>query len=557
MFDYAIEKHEPRIYRGSEIPKDVIVCPSDEVAIQEGCYLDLEFAYQWVNWITATFKWHPYQWQKNALLKYYAWRKADGGYRTSTMSVWVPKKNGKSAMVSIILAAKMFELDRCNLYSSAVNSRQAGIIRDGVEDALRQSKEIRKLIATRKIKIYDGYNRREINNTINKCVFRSMADNIKANDGAIGAVYVADELHLMKNALYQVCDGMTDNIPDALKLIISTAGSGDTQHVSWGEYSYCKDVLSGEIIDTTLLPIIYEFADQKTRDIEKVFSMDSYMSCNPVAHEDVKIRDAQQVKMKKAKRLKQTDRWRRYNLGVWCSTDGESFIDADVWRDLEIDPIPYDVLKDCPTVIGIDIARVIDLTAVVMLHDLPDGRIYHHPICILPKELVVDASQRDDVDYSKFYDAGELRRCAGEIVSYEYVANLGIQLCKEYNIIGAGFDEHFCEYIASKMQASGIPMKRINTFSNRDTTSGANYLEQLVLDQRICHAKNSMFTWQLSCANRITTADDVYKIVKKGSNLRGKGGQGRKDAVDATIYAAMAHQHYRIEGDKIPSVVTA
>ena len=54
---------------------------SDVIALREGCYFDEAKATAAIDWIEDRFHVKLLQWQRNALWRYFGWRKKDGSYR--------------------------------------------------------------------------------------------------------------------------------------------------------------------------------------------------------------------------------------------------------------------------------------------------------------------------------------------------------------------------------------------------------------------------------------------------------------------------------------------
>ena len=556
LIDYQLENYEPIIYRGADIPIQAIQCKSDQVAVEdEGCYLDLEIANKRIDWLAAKFQFKPYRWQRDVLLRYYGWRKSDASYRFEYIICFIPKKNGKSFLVSAILGQKLWELEDGDLFSMAVNSKQAGIILDGVIKFFNQSKKMRQLMEAGKIKAFSSPARKEINNTLKRNKYIAMADSPKANDGVRAHCLIVDEIHRIENRAYDIVSGATANMPNALQVVISTSGDGDRTHCSFHQYNLAKQILSGEVVDTSVLPIIYEYADQKTRDKDKILSIEAMMSCNPILHEDEAARKKAERELVRERVNPRIDHWRRLRLNVWCQEDGDAFIDPDRWHELKIPRIPESELSQYPTFIGLDMSRCIDLTGITLWHELDDGRIYQQEIAIMPETQLLPASQKDDVDYCKFAENNELTVCDGKAISDEYVADLMLKLAKQYKVVGVGIDQQYADYVARKLEEAGIPLVMIQQQNNRQQTVGINFIEQLVIDGRICHAGSELYEWQPSCAKRITTAKDASKIVKKHSNRFGRGGKGRHDNVDAAISAALVFRHNMVEGDALEPFV--
>ena len=151
----------------------------------------------------------------------------------------------------------------------------------------------------------------------------ALADNVNAADGLKGNVLVVDELHRMKTKLYSVCYGMLADLPNSLEVIISTAGDGDTFHVSYQKYNYAKQVLSGEVIDTALLPVSRAPEDLPSKDI---FSEEALVACNPVLQE-VPEKLSEATQLAEMKQLNQVSWWQRSTASnQWIAQDGDEYI---------------------------------------------------------------------------------------------------------------------------------------------------------------------------------------------------------------------------------------
>lgn len=541
-------------YFGDSIPKKYIKTDSDRQAISEGCYVDVGFAEKNLNFLESNFGFVPFKWQREFLFDYFMWRNDKGGYRFNQIICFLPKKQGKSYLVAALMCQKLWELENSNIFSVATTSKQASLVLAGTISMMKNNPKLKTAFKRGLIKWFNSPYRREIENKIRGNTYNALTNNIGAADGIVGNVLVVDELHQMKNQLYDVVSGCTANIPGSLEVIISTAGDHDTSTRAYQKYDYAKRVLNNETIDTTILPIIYEFKDQKTRDPNIIYSMESMMSCNPILHESEELRKKVEKELEKERELGRIDYWRRFRLGVWCATEQEPFIDVDKWKQLEVEPITEEQKESADTFIGVDMSRAIDLSGVTLWHVLDDGRVYQESTAFIPEDRIEEASSKDDRDYKKYIEKGELISLTGSIISDEYVAEYLVDLCKKYNPVAVGLDRYFAEYVSSKVDQAGFNVFEIKQSDNRQQTVGINAIEELVFNKQLVHGKNSLYDWMLSCARRIHTSKQTFKVVKKNSNSKGDKGIGRIDEIDAGISCAIMYKHYKVEGDQSPSV---
>jgi phage terminase large subunit-like protein len=343
-----------------------ILTASDAEALAQGCYFDHAKAEKALAWIAWNFAVKLYKWQWEILYQYFGWRRPDGGYRFTNLHVWLPKKNGKSLLASIIAGYKLFELKHKRIYSGAYCAKQAKLVMQGLVDCCKRSPTLAKLMKRRTGKLRatcDDF-RRTFLNDLTGCSYFALADGVNSNDGIISDVLIVDEIGLMKNRQIDVLMGSTDKIVDALTVIISTAGTGDKEHRSWGIYQADKKILSGEVIDTTTLAVIHEYPHPELLKGEEIYSLDVVVAANPVLQEDAAKRELAKVKCEENRRLRRDNWWRRFQLGQWIQDDGDPYIATDLHDACEVPEEPD--LIGAGVYVGFDrTGGMWDLTAIV------------------------------------------------------------------------------------------------------------------------------------------------------------------------------------------------
>jgi phage terminase large subunit-like protein len=513
-----------------------IITASDQAAVAAGYYYDQAKSDAALAWIHANLDVRLYQWQENLLRNYFGWRKADGSYRYQTLSVWIPKKNGKSFLISIIVIFKLFELRSSNIYSVSYNSKAARLVLDVAIKLFKASPTLKKHVSKGKadapIRTYATPARREIFTSITDVKYVALADS--ENDGNVGNLLIVDELHLMSNSLYDITRGCLNNIPGATEIIISTAGTGDKNHRSWQRYDYAKKVLSGEIIDVSILPIIHEFTGALDT-LDQIYSIDSLIAANPVLREDPARLEEARRDIQPARMARNDRAWKRFRLGVWTPTDGECYISDELYQTCLRETIDT---AGRPTFVGIDKSGgAWDLIAVTLLINLADGITAEEHYTFAIEDRLEAMSNRDDIDYQQFIDRGELTVIPADAVADEWLGKWLLEKLAGKKIVGVGVDPYAAQYICETLAANGHKVSHIaqnnNTLLSPIITDYADRVKQ----QRIIHTANSLMDWQLTCACIYTTAKDCKKIVKQGSNTKGQGGRGHIDNIDATINA--------------------
>jgi phage terminase large subunit-like protein len=536
------------------IPRPPIHTPSDAAAVAEGCYFDRAKAHRVVRWIEDLFNFHFYRWQRRLFLLYIGWRRGDGSYRFTRITCFVPKKNGKSTAIAVFAGFKLFELKHGRIFSSAFNAMQAKIVMEQLIRLCKESPKLKKLMKPRgKLKAFCSPFRRDFSNEITGSKYVALADNPKANDGLIYECLIVDEIHQMKNAQVDIVMGGAANNPDATIAIISTAGSGDKTERCWQEYTFAKAVLAGHhedgtpCIDTRLLAIVHEHPDPASLKGADIYTIEALLTANPILQECPDKRAEAMREIEKAKAIRNDNGWRRYRLGQWVQDDGDPFIDAATYHAAQVPAIPAPELAAADAYVGMDRGGTWDLTAATILFKLADGRIYEHHITYAAADRLPHMAEKDDLDYSRFVDAGEIVVVPAEAVLDEWIAAHLITTLAAYRVQAVAGDPHLAAYILETLASKGYAVTHVQQSNNRALTPTIEAYADGVRQHRIVHSANSLFDWQLGCARKITASKDSCKIVKAGSTRTGKGGAGHIDSVDAVINAMAALRAKELE----------
>lgn len=521
---------------------------SDRSATAEGCYFDEAKATKAIAWIESTFGIRLYQWQRDLACRYFGWRRADGGYRFNRISLWIPKKNGKSWFIAVLILYKLFELRNASIYSAAYNAMQAKIVMESAIKLCKQSASLSPLLKPRtgRLRAFCSPFRRDFTNEITGSKYTALADNVNANDGLIPDVLVIDEVHRMKNRQIDVVDGSTSNNPNALKVYMSTAGDGDKTHRSWQIYLYAKKVLTGAVIDTQMLAIIYECPNAAKLKGDEIYDLDLLVACNPVLQEDAAKRAQAAKEIEEAREKRNDAWWRRFRLNQWVAMDGDTYIDAALYEKCEThEPLDMDG-RDC--FFGFDRSGgVWDFHAGTLLFPLDDGRVFEKHFTFASADRLADMGERDDRDYTPLVGAGELVAIPAEAVADEWMYEFLRGELKKYNVRRIAADPYAAAYLLERWKVEGFDVVAVQQANNRMLSPVIEDYATRIGQRRIVHASNGLVAWQLSCARKISTAKDVCKIVKGGSSTTGKGGAGHIDNVDSLLNALAVLRAHEIE----------
>lgn len=528
-------------------PRPPMLTKSDEVAISEGCYFDRGLAHRTVRWIEKKFAFHFYKWQRHILLLYFGWRRGDGGYRFTLVIIFIPKKNGKTTLIAPLVGFKLFELKQGRIYSAACAAKQAKVLMEQLLKIFEKAPAIAKKMIGRKatIKAFCNDFRRHVTNTKTGSRYEALAKNIKATDGMIPDFLVVDEIHVMDNAQVDVVMGGTSNNPDATTVIISTAGSGDKTHRSWQKYDWAKKVISGEIIDTTCLPIIHECPDDP-QTADEIFDINRLLACNPRMREDPKALKSAIAEAEKARHERKYTWWLRYRLNKWLADDGVPYVDPDSEEYTKATvAMEDDELRAAPMCFaGLDRGQSWDFTALAMQFHLADERVYEVHYTFAPADCIKAMAEKDGIDYRQFIETGELELIPIGVVHDEWLTNRIREILQPFNVKALAADPYMAAFIMESLKIDGIDVFKITQSNNRLLTPVIDDYEIMIRQGRLLHRSNRLYDWQLRHCRKINASKDTFKLVKANTNSQGHGGLGHIDNVDAAINArAVARAH--------------
>jgi phage terminase large subunit-like protein len=316
-------------------------------------------------------------------------------------------------------------------------------------------------------------------------------------------------------------------------VIISTAGNGDKTHPSYQQYSLAKSVLDGTSEDIHLLPAIYECSEE-VRTPAEIYDPQRLIAANPVLQEDAEKRRLALEELKEYKRNKQNAWWKRFRLNQWLPQDGDEYIDLDLYQKAEVESEPD--LSGAECYVGIDKGGTWDFSALAFFFKLPDGRLFERHYTFAVADRLPEMQAKDDMDYGQFKGKG-LTIIPSNVVADKWLTEWALKEFERYNVIKVGADKHNADYILESFQSAGYDIVGVSQSNNAALTPVIDdYLER-IRQGKLTHTKNELVDWQLNCCRRFTTSKSSCKLVKQGSNIRGTGGSGHIDNIDAAINA--------------------
>ena len=299
-----------------------IQTPADEKAVREGCYFDeaaaekvREFCRRFLchyecRWAGKPFELLDWQWQK-FVGPVFGWKLPSGKRRIRQAFLEVPKKNGKSALLSA-LGLYLLVGDRepgAKIYSLGVDEKQASIVHGAAIKMAEASPQLR-----RYLKIYDSAVGREIRFPSIDAIYEALSGSLKTanKEGFNLHAAICDEIHVWSGrALWNAIQYGGRAREQSLVVAISTAGAS-RDGVCWDLHQYTRAWLRGDLDDLTFWGVIYA-ADPD----DDPMSEETWKKANPSYGTIIDPVQFRSECLRASRKPAEWSDWLRYSLNLW------------------------------------------------------------------------------------------------------------------------------------------------------------------------------------------------------------------------------------------------
>lgn len=326
---------------------------------------------------------------------------------------------------------------------------------------------------------------------------------------------------------------------------ITTAGEDCQTKPAFEDYNRCLEILHGRVVDERYFIIIRQLSE---KDDPADFSL--YEKCAPMLREnteysqrlfeDIKAEyneafNGGTEKQKIEYLIKRTNRWQ---VG-----SEQKFLTQEMLDKLVSSQIPEEeflkLIKDRPTVCGLDASKVIDLTAESFIFNLPDGKIGIYAHAFMPSASRNAHLKTDKLPYDSYEKKGYLTYIDGT-----YIDNLELKeyICDFENNNGCDVkavcaDNAYCQQLLIDLDAGRTPSgKAYEVIECPQTTTVLNEpcinFQKWLLSGKLVICQNELF--MKHCANAYVEYDKGgrMKVAKKN-----KDSYYRIDLLAATLNA--------------------
>lgn len=495
----------------------------DELAVRNGCYFDIKLARRamcafetFVTIPDGSYRvGQPFKaldWQRDEFLfPLYGWRRENGLRRFNRALIWVPKKNGKTFIVTLPALWELVFSGKRNIrvFSAALKRDQAAYIYNNAAATVRASKALSdhvELVESRKRIVYRASGN----------YYEALSADAGSNEGLNADLVICDEVHAWNNGpakrLYDAMKFSTAAKPDGLFIEVSTAGD-DVESFGHGRYEYAKHVLDGSVDDWESLAIVHE-ADMDD-DWE---SPETWRKANPSLGTSLPLEKMESDYREVKANPLILPAFRRYRLNQWVRTD-DYFITSEEWAAADAGGVSAEELEGMPCWAGLDLALVSDSTAYVRLFDLDDGRFACLAKFFLPRIGIDAKSFNDEVDYRTWAKAGHYELTDGKTTDFTAVEDFILADQERYPARLLGFDPAQATMLSQRLSFSGLNVVPFRQ-GYLSMSEPVKMLKRLVLGGKLVHFNNPVMRWMAT--NSVKTQDPagLWKLDKERSKKR-------------------------------------
>jgi len=467
-------------------------------------------------------------WQRRLIAKIWGDTLPDGRRRYSDVAIWLPRGNGKTALVAALSLLHLLGPERDAAGQCVVAAADRGQASIAYTAARRFVERDRTL--SRITRAVDSL--KELHHPKSDSVLKAISHESYTKHGLNVSLLVADEIHAWPahsgRELWRVLTTSMGKRLDPLTVSISTAGIGrDT--LAWDRWQYSHAVAKGETEDPSFLPVI--FAPPEPPEGEELPWQDERLwhAVNPALESGFLSLDELQKSARKAAPLPhEVEGWQQLRLNRWTDGSLAGWLPMSVWDKGNV-PVDLDALEGRPAFIGVDLSSTTDTTAVVLAVPDDDGGVDVVPFVFVPGDGIRRRQEVDGVPYPAWADAGLLTATPGPVVDYGTVEACIMGLCERFDVREIAMDPWNATATVSRLQEAGLP---VVTHRQGFVSMSAPMkdTERLALAGKLRHGGHAPLRWAVS--NVVPDRDASGNV--KPSKARAKE---RIDAAVAMIVA--------------------
>lgn len=442
------------------------------------------------------------------------------------------------------------------IYCTAVDKKQARTLYNYSKRMAEKSRDVRRRL---KIGKYEMSHRTRGGEMV------AFSGDIKNKDSFNPSCAFVDEYHAHPTSeLFDLMSTAQGQRAQALIFTITTAGF-DVESPCHQEYEYCKIILEGSISDkpdATRNEHYFVMIREMDKD-DDVHDPKNWIKSNPLRASSEKGLELLKQQHDEAYGSGIARKIRAFlvkNLNIWVHGNESSYmgdymvgdgLKPSKWEQAAVSRETFlELTKGLLCVIGADLSKKIDLTALAYLFALPDGRVAISAHGFIPRGAVDRHERTDKIPYNDWAKAGWLTITEGDVTDYaslqdqieaingrlfehtEPVPGMDAadvlfarvrSLAIHYAALNGWQVHEFCydpynaTHFKNEMDDMGyVTVEVLQTMSNLNEPT--KFFRELVADGKLVHDGSPLLTWCVGNAQEIVDSKENVMITKKNAS---------------------------------------
>lgn len=441
---------------------------------------------------------------------------ATGLRRFLTAYVEMGRGNGKSPLAAGIgLGELVTSQESIHIYSAATTRDQAKILWGDADQIVTRTPALRKRIV------------RTMNNLAipqTASLFRPLSADASKMDGLRVHMALVDEVH--EHPSSGVIDKLNTGTKGAKQpLIFEITTAGYNKHsICYRHHEYSIKILERVFDNDAWFAYIATIDEGDAWDDPAV-----WIKANPNLGVTIQPDYLRRMVTEAQEMPGQQNVVRRLNLNQWVE-QSTRWLDMHVW-DAGADPIDPDSLRGRTCYAALDLARVMDLSALALLFP-PVAALEKWKLLMAfwcPEENIETRARRDRVPYPQWRDQGLLTVTPGNTTDFRFIEADILKLARLYDIRELAYDRTFAGELVQSLQDQGMKMIE---FGQGFLSMGSPTAEfqRLVVSRTLQHGGHPILRWN---ASNVAVRQDPAGSLKPDKEKSGE----RIDGIVAAIMA--------------------
>jgi phage terminase large subunit-like protein len=522
--------------------------PADERALANGCRFSVELAEYVVEWFRTYLRhsegrWagQPFElmgWERDdVVMPLFGWVRKSEEFnrlvrRIRVVYIEVPKKSGKSpfgAGIGTHMMAGDGE-EGAKVISVATDKDQAAIAHTHAMNMVEDSPEL-----FERCKIQRST--RGIRYIPTRSAYVVVSSEYRGREGLNLNCAIKDEVHAWYgDQLYQALRYAMASRIEPIDFQITTAGD-DMASVCRRQHDYAVGVNKADdaIHDDTYLGVIYAADRDDDWTDPKVWA-----KANPSLGVTV-VKSELAAMANAAKRdPREISAFKRYRLNIWA-TATYAWLDMAKWEACGADYTAEDLEGEL-CYAALDLSRIHDFTALMLIFPMDDGSFRQLPFFWLPEATIEDRAHL--APYRQWAADGYLEPVEGEQINQTWLCEQILAIFERFDVQELVYDPQYAEKITADIEAA-CDVERVKFDQNMPQyAEPTDEYERLIVAGELEHPNHPVLTWQAGHCN----------VKQDSANRRRplKPKRGDYRTIDAIVAGVMALSRAMVgEGEEV------